>query len=361
MKNILRFLCAAGLVGLTHLGQSQITITGSLPQNYTQNFDSFGTNDVVWTDNSVLPGWLIIKGTGAVTNLVANNGNIISTEVYNYGSNNSSDRALGSIAGFNEDTFYGARFVNNSSGTITNVNVAYAGEQWRASVNSPQQNIDFLFRVGGNDFLATNSGWTSVASLGFNSPRFGENTFTDGNNPTNRVLVSGDIAVNIAPGGEFWIRWADLDNPAQTDHGLGVDDVSLTFNGINPPPALEGVTIELKKPKVGKKLKVSKKGIKVKGFIFSTSNTVSKASYAAFGGTNSPTNLTFVEAGKFKLLTKGKLFKKKGVDAIFQSTKSTKITGVTASPVTLLVKVEGGSNNASSVIFTNVFTDVKIK
>ncbi|MFT0650833.1 hypothetical protein ACMEOK_17280, partial [Lactiplantibacillus plantarum] len=59
---------------------------------------------------------------------------------------------------------------------------------------------------------------------------------------------------------------------------------------------------------------------------------------------------------------KGKLAKKKGVDFIFQSNKDTRPgIGITEAPVTLLVRVFGGSNGTSQVTFTNIFTDVKIK
>lgn len=363
MKKILSLvLLTLSFSGLRQTASAQVSITGNLPQNYTQNFDSFGTNDVVWTDNSVLPGWFIIKGDGIVTNLIAENGGLITSEVYNLGSDGNTDRTLGDSASIGEDTFYGARFVNNTGGTITNINVSYAGEQWRSGPGaSASQTIEFLYRIGGTDFLATNTGWTAVSALNFASPQFNVNQIFDGNNPTNRVLVSGNINDTIAPGQEFWIRWADLDNAGEIDHVLGVDDVAITFNGIN---SLKGVTIDLKKPKTGKKLVVkTSKGLKkVKGFVISTSNTVSKVSYAAFGGTNSPTNLTFIAAATKVPKPNSKLAKKNGVDLIFNSTKDTKPgVGITTGPVTLLIKVEGGANNAEVATFTNVFTDVKIK
>ncbi|MBX7158370.1 MAG: hypothetical protein K1X66_08310 [Verrucomicrobiae bacterium] len=372
MKKITQFLCVASLVGFAHLGQSQISITGSLPQNYTQDFDSLGTNNVTWTDNSTILGWLYVisansTNAGTVPSLLASDGNAIFSLGFNFGSSADLDRALGSralaVANTNE-LFYGARFINNTAGTITNVSISYVGEQWRDADANPQT-ISFFYRVGGSDFLGdpSNIGWTATPALDFTSPQNAAAGVLDGNLPANQTPVNGSVNVNVAPGQEFWIRWADLFNTVNADHFLGIDDVNITFNGINPAPVLGGVSIELKKPKVGKKLKFkSSKGFKLKAFVFSESNAVTKASYAAFGGTNSPTNLTFINAGKFKILTKGKLFKKKGVKAIIQSTKTTKPgVGVTESPVTLLVRVFGGSNDASEVTFTNTFSDVKIK
>ncbi|MBX7158369.1 MAG: hypothetical protein K1X66_08305 [Verrucomicrobiae bacterium] len=378
MKKITQFLCVASLVGFAHLGQSQISITGSLPQNYTQDFDSLGTNTVPWANESTIAGWSYVRSTngldaGVVSQLVESDGTfpfLFTPAALNLGTTADADRALGSRPGFfildqiTNEFFYGARFVNNSLGTITNVNVSYNGEQWRDNNATPHV-INFFYRLGGSDFLGdtNNIGWTAFPALDFTSPNnAGMNVTVDGNAPGNRTALNANISLNIAPGETFWIRWADLFDAGVGDH-LAIDDVNITFNGINPAPVLGGVSIELKKPKVGKKLKFkSSKGFKLKAFVFSESNAVTKASYAAFGGTNSPTNLTFINAGKFKILTKGKLFKKKGVKAIIQSTKTTKPgVGVTESPVTLLVRVFGGSNDASEVTFTNTFSDVKIK
>lgn len=382
MKKITQFLCVASLVGFAHLGQSQISITGNLPQNYTQNFDdALGTNTVAWANEVTIPGWSIVRSTnnvdtGPVTQVVESDGNfpfLFIPGALNLGTTADPDRALGARPGVffldpslaNQEFFYGARFVNNTLGTITNVNISYNGEQWRDN-NATPQTINFFYREGGTDFIGdtNNVGWTALSSLDFTSPNnAGMNVAVDGNAPGNRTALNDNISVNIAPGETFWIRWADIVDDGLGDH-LSIDDVNITFNGINPPPALTGVTIELKKPKVGKKLKLkTSKGInKVKGFVFSESNAISKVSYAAFGGTNTPTNLVFIDAGKFKVLTKGKLFKKKGVDAIFASDKNTRPgIGITEAPVTLLVRVFGGSNGTSQVTFTNIFTDVKIK
>ena len=370
MKKITKLLCAATLLSFAHLSQAQISITGSLPQNYSQDFDTLGTNDVAWVNESTIPGWLFVTSTngvdaGPVSTLTESDGTGAFATAFNFGTISDPERSLGSRAftfAVTTEAFYGARFINNSDGTITNVNISYTGEQWRDN-NTNSQTIAFFHRVGGSDFLGdpSNTGWTAIPSLDFISPQNAAVGILDGNDPTNRVAISSAISVNIAPGEEFWIRWADTVDTVLNDHFLGIDDFNITFNGINPPPLLSGVTIDLKKPKPGKKLKFKgSKGFKVKGNITSTSNTVSQASYAAFGGTNAPTNLTFITAD-FKPLTKGKLFKK-GVDATFQSTKTTKAgVSITTAPVTLLVRVVGGSNNASQVTFTNVFTDAKIK
>ena len=364
-----KILFTFALVSFLSLSQAQISITGPFPQNYSQDFDTLGTNNVdPWTDNSTIPGWLFVRSTngidaGSMPSLFASDGGLAIAIAFNFGTTNAIDRALGSrslvLGGVSYEVFYGARFSNDSDSIITNISLAYTGEQWRDAVPAAQT-IGFFYRVGGTDFLGDpdNTGWTAVPILDFTSPQTtGADTALNGNAPANRSPISGELSVYILPGEEFWMRWADTFDTNVDDHYLGIDDVDITFSGT---PLLSGVTIDLKKPKVGRKLKFKEtKGFKVKGYIISASNTVGQASYAAFGGTNAPTNLTFITA-HFKPLTKGKLFKK-GVDAIFQSTKTTKAgVGITTAPVTLLVRVFGGSNNASQVTFTNVFTDATI-
>jgi hypothetical protein len=367
---------------------AQIVIN-NLGQVYTQNFDSLGTNDVNWTNEVTIPGWLFVQATnsvdaGTATFIQETDGTlVVSPEgfAFNAGTDGDPDRSLGSAAGPifvppTNDFFYGARFVNSTGNTITNVNVSYFGEQWRDQAAAPQT-VQFFHRVGGNDFLGdpNNVGWTATPSLDFTSlQNMNANTTLDGNAPANRTNIVGDISVSIAPNQEFWIRWSDTDDAGVFDQFLSIDDLSITFTGIvntnNPPPPdtnnVLSVSVELKKPKTGKKLKFkSSKGFKVKAWLRST-NTLTQASFVAFGGsgTNAPTNVTFVNFDVFKVLTKGKLFKKKGVNVLCKTKKNKAGVGIPAgaSPVTLIIKVDGTQGtNAASALVTNVFTDVVVK
>lgn len=363
--------------------QAQIAIN-NLGQVYTQNFDSLGTNGVNWTNEVTISGWLFVQSTnsvdaGPITTLTASEGGIIfSFEGFplNTGTSGANDRSLGSAAGLTffppptNDFFYGARFVNSTGNTITNMNVAYIGEQWRDQ-SATSQTIQFFHRVGGTNFLGdpSNVGWTATPSLDFTSLQNANSGTLNGNNPANKTNIVNDIPVTVAAGQEFWIRWADLDNVGVSDQFLSIDDVTLTFTGINTntnTPASNdvlAVTAEFKKPKSKLRFKGTK-GFGLKIYLRST-NTLTKASYAAFGGngTNTPTNLVFVEAGKF-IAAKGKLAKQKGVNIVVKSKKNKVGVGITAgsSPVTLVLKVDGTQEtNAVSALITNVFTDVKVK
>lgn len=391
MKKIVgSFILTVALMATFNSAQAQIAIN-NLGQVYSENFDSLGTNNVNWTNETTIAGWSFVSSTnggdaGPVTVLFTNSGENTVTIGYNLGSSQAADRTLGALSGQfiiiapTNEFYYGAHFINNSIDTITNVNVSYVGEQWRNSdVNA--QALNFFQRVGGTNFLGdpNNIGWTAVPSLDFLSlQNTGANLPLDGNNPANRTNLVSDINVTIAPGQEFWIRWSDTDfgGVPSPDQTLGIDDVSLTFTGIafdtnspiSPSNNVLSTSLELKKPKASKKLVFSgANGFKVKGFLRST-NTLTKASFAAFGGsgTNAPTNLTFTDFGKFQILSKGKLFKKKGVSVVIQTKGKAKAgIGIAAasSPVTLVIKVDGtqGTNGAASAFFTNVFSNVKVK
>lgn len=363
--------------------KAQIAIN-NLGQVYTQNFDSLGTNTVIWTNEVTLPGWLYVQSTnsvdaGPITGLPASDGSVIFVfdgVSFHTGVSADADRSLGSAAGLilglppTNEFFYGARFVNSTGNTITNVNVSYVGEQWRDQA-ATSQTIQFFHRVGGTNFLGdpSNVGWTATPSLDFTSLQNVNSGTLNGNNPANRTNLVNDIPVTVAPGQEFWIRWADLDNVGVSDQFLSIDDVTLTFTGINAntnTPSSNNVlavTAEFKKPKSKLRFKGTK-GFGLKIYLRST-NTLTKASYAAFGGsgTNTPTNLVFVEAGKFTA-AKGKLAKKKGVNIVVKSKNNKAGAGLTAgsSPVTLVLKIDGTQEtNAVSALITNVFTDVKVK
>ncbi|HWS27066.1 MAG TPA: Calx-beta domain-containing protein, partial [Xanthomonadales bacterium] len=79
----------------------------------------------------------------------------------------------------------------------------------------------------------------ALAALGFTSPIATASTAAlDGNAPANRLARSNSLTVDVAVGQEFWIRWIDV-NDAGNDHGLAIDDFSLTPRGLGVPlPAL---------------------------------------------------------------------------------------------------------------------------
>jgi predicted extracellular nuclease len=225
---------------------SALTNNGSittLESPLTENFDtlaSTGTN-IAWADNTTIPGWYSSRvtynsGTGS-----SNTGALYSFGVA--GTNPVTDRALGAVASGGTGTvFYGVRFVNNTGNTINSLDVSYVGEQWRnggsgTAVPSIAQSNDFQYQVANAGAItAINTpatGWVDHDPLDFTSPTFGTVAAQtlDGNAAANRTAISSNISLTVAPGQEVWLRWRDVDN-ASNDHGLAVDDLSVTAHGV---------------------------------------------------------------------------------------------------------------------------------
>src|SRR5262249_19180652 len=53
----------------------------------------------------------------------------------------------------------------------------------------------------------------------------------DGNAAANRIAISATLPVTVNASQEIWLRWQDPDDVG-SDHGLAIDDFSVTANGI---------------------------------------------------------------------------------------------------------------------------------
>ena len=111
----------------------------------TENFDSLvstGTN-LTWTDNSTIPGWYSTRATYNSGTGSSNTG-----ALYSFGLAGAADRALGSVASGGTGTVYQAvRLTNNTGGTISSLDVSYAGEQWRNGGNTTAHTLTFQYQV----------------------------------------------------------------------------------------------------------------------------------------------------------------------------------------------------------------------
>src|SRR5262245_14048842 len=196
---------------------------------YMQNFDTLATAGM----SDVLPtGWALSEvGTSARNDgkYTAGTGGDNAGDTYSFGSLNSTDRAFGTLLSGTLIPMIGASFVNDTGRTISSLDVAYTGEQWRlGALARPGERLDFEYNLTATS-LDTASGWVDVNALDFSSPvTTGTIGALDGNASGNRTSVAGTITgISIAPGQAFWIRWADF-NAAGSDDGLAVDDLSLT-------------------------------------------------------------------------------------------------------------------------------------
>jgi predicted extracellular nuclease len=235
---------AAGGISLTTLG---------VP--YTQNFDTLATTGTAnaWADDSTIPGWFA-QFSAVPTNPTtyrADTGTSNTGAIYSYGvagANPLTERAFGSVAsGTPGDIYYAVKLVNNTGATITSLNISYVGEQWRAGGCSPTpctplaQKLDFQYQVASagtiTDANTPTTNWLDHDPLDFTSPVPGTSTAAalDGNAAANRTALSATITITVNNGQEVWLRWKDI-NDANNDHGLAIDDVSVTPNGSGGGP-----------------------------------------------------------------------------------------------------------------------------
>ncbi len=227
---------------------AQVSMT-ALDVPYTQNFDALpASGSTTWTNNSTLPGWFHAR-SGSGTTIVADTGVSNSGNLYSFGASGDGDRALGSIGSGNAaagDFYWGVRLQNHTGGTITSLDVTYTGEQWRnggATGTAAQQTLAFSYLVGAPTVSGSLAEFTSpgsaVAALDFVSPITTATAGAlNGNLAANRSVRTATISgLSIPDGAEVMLRWADP-NHTGNDHGLSVDDFSVTPHGDSAQPAL---------------------------------------------------------------------------------------------------------------------------
>ena len=221
--------------------QAQVSLT-ALNTPSTQNFNTLITSGSgTWTDNSTIPGWYHTR-TGSGNLIVAGTGSSNSGALYSFGASSSTERALGSVGSGNSavgDLWWGVRVQNNTGSTITSLSIDYIGEQWRYSGTAAAQTVDFSYQTGTNLTSLSTGSWTNVAALDFTSPIISGSTGAlDGNNSANRLSISSILPVTLNPGDEIMLRWFD-DNHSGSDHGLAIDDFSITAFGAAAPTVVE--------------------------------------------------------------------------------------------------------------------------
>ena len=210
----------------------------SLSSPYSQDFNTLSNSGTgnTWTNDSTLQGWYSTRST-----YNAGTGSSTTGALYSFGSSGSTERALGSLASGNTSTiYYGVHFVNDTGSIVTSITVGYTGEQWRNGGNTTAHKLDFSYQTGvGLGDLAAGT-WTEVNELDFTGPI---HTATpgalDGNDAANQIVFSSTaITLTLDPGEELMLRWMDLDDSSY-DHGLAIDDLSVTAEiGATPTPTL---------------------------------------------------------------------------------------------------------------------------
>ena len=225
-----------------YLSSSQVRIVEALSVTtlgvpITQNFDTLpASGSATFVNDTTLPGWYSAR-TGTGTTIVANDGSSNSGNLYSYGTGTNTDRAFGSVGSGNAaigNLFWGIVLTNNTGSTITSLDVAYTGEQWRNSA-AAAQTVAFSYTTGAS-FTGTlaefQAAGTAVTQLDFTSPVTGGVAVAlDGNLAANRTAISFTIgSLSLANGQSIFLRWSDPDHGG-ADHGLSIDDFSVTPQG----------------------------------------------------------------------------------------------------------------------------------
>jgi len=198
---------------------------------YTQNFDSLPNAGagLTWTDDTTLGGWY---STSSVIN--ASSGAASSRLLYSFGSQSSSDRALGIVSqGASTDPRFGLAIRNDTGENLNSITVGFDGEQWRRSTTNiaAPQTLVFGYRTSTTLGSISAAAYTDVASLGFTSTDFSlPGGPTDGNNSANRTSnISGTIdGLDWKQGEYLWLRWQNESNGLGSRHGLGIDNFSFS-------------------------------------------------------------------------------------------------------------------------------------
>ena len=137
----------------------------AIDTTYTQNFDQLANTG---NSNALPTGWALDEtGTSAANDgrYTAGTGSSNAGDIYSFGAAASTDRAFGTLRSGTLVPIIGASFTNNTGSTITSLDVAYTGEEWRLGTANRADELDFQYSTTAT---AVNAGaYTGVAALNF--------------------------------------------------------------------------------------------------------------------------------------------------------------------------------------------------
>src|SRR5215216_4049610 len=132
---------AAGTISLTTIGSA-----------YTQDFDTLSNTAASTTNTLTINGWELTEtggGTRDNEQYGVDTGGSGTGDTYSYGASAAADRALGGLQSGTLIPTIGAVFANNTGATITSLDIAYTGEQWRIGNISTARDdrLDFQYSL----------------------------------------------------------------------------------------------------------------------------------------------------------------------------------------------------------------------
>jgi len=244
MNKTLIALAVLAAAGSTHAAIS----VDSDSFTYTQSFDSLTTSTTAtpWANDSTLAGWSLFGSTLAdVPTILGGSGTANTGSFYSFGASGDADRALGVTA--SGGAYFGSpasgaiagyitvAFANGTGSTLDGTVVAFSGEQWRNGGNTAAQSLSFEYGFGAN--FGTVASWIAAPTGDVLSPVTGATAAALDGNTTGLVTGLGATIDGWAPGETLFLRWVDR-NDVGSDHGLGIDNFSLTVTAVPEPGAL---------------------------------------------------------------------------------------------------------------------------
>ncbi len=231
------FAAAVATLGIGAAVSAQIAFKGSL----LQDFNGLGASGSMTLSgrgphalNGVLgsvdvPGWsgANFLGTSSNTEFRAQDGSLAGSAgrgVVFFGTDGSSERALGALPTSNQISSFGVVLVNMTASTFAEVEISFVGEQWRAGTADVPNVLQFHYGFGDSIESATNG----FPSLDFATPFLGGGEVAlDGNDPANQTSISATLrGISWGPGDSLVLRW-DMTEFSGQDNGLAIDDVSV--------------------------------------------------------------------------------------------------------------------------------------
>lgn len=240
-------LMAALLASLFSLGSARAAVNVNSIQAYQQNFSSLiSTGSAPWQNDVTLKGWYAAAGSTDITSYTAfpgGAGTSFPAGLYSFGSGN--DRALGLISSStNTPKRMGVVLKNTTGVPLDTITIAYTGEQW-LDANTITSTLQFKYKTNatsgvplGAADIKTGTGLALLTALDFTGPQHAAAGPIDGNLPANsqRLTQTIDLSPNLPNNNEIFLVWED-DNISGNDHGLAVDDLSVTATLIGNAPA----------------------------------------------------------------------------------------------------------------------------
>jgi hypothetical protein len=261
-------LCSAALLTVVgNLGAAPLAYTGG---DYAQNFDTLPISNGIADPFVSVPGrgphnidgqigttgmdgWTMsnpeeLGSSSGNTEYRAQDGSLAGSNgrgIVSFGVNDSSERSLGTLATSNQINRFGLSLINNTGAPLTQVDIAFTGEQWRrGNIAAPGNLLTFAYAVTGNlgDGIDTNI-FTEVTELSYSSPNTQvapdpTEVAIDGNAAANQVALSHTIGgISWGPGQMLMFRWTGQDVTGQDD-GLSIDNLRVTPGVPEPATAI---------------------------------------------------------------------------------------------------------------------------